>query len=113
MEKRKSKRYKAGTKVEGGIIFADDTSIINISGSGMRFETFHCINPKNIYQIELINKNKEKQKLTCETIWSLLKGTQQVNDVNVPIYEVGIKFIELNDIEKQFLDKFITDKDFD
>ena len=73
----------------------------------MLLETSQRIVANRFYQIEVINKNREKRKITGEATSSILRRKQSKHDDNVLIYEVGIKFTELNDSEKQFLDKLI------
>ena len=97
--------YRPGTKVRGKIIFSDDVSIKMIGERMIYFETSLLINTNSICQVELINKDNEKKKLTGEAISSLLKRARKENGDHIPIYEVCIKFTELNYIEKQFLDK--------
>jgi hypothetical protein len=102
-------RYRTSTTRSGKIIPSNDISIIKISNREMSLETPLCINTNNIYKFELVNKDKEKKRLTCKTISSFLRRTQSENGDNVPIYEVAIKFIELTDIEKQFLDSYVSE----
>ena len=105
MIKHKGKRYRTDTINRGRFIYSKDISIKKISDSEMSFETFLYIKTYSIYQFELVNKDNEKKKLTGEAISSFLRRTQKANGDNVPIYEVGMKFIELSYEEKQFLDK--------
>jgi hypothetical protein len=93
-----------GTQMRGKIILSDDVSIKMICERKMCFETSLQINTNSICRVELIDNDNEKMKLTGETLSSLLKRVQADNGDHVPIYEVCMKFIELNDIEKQFLD---------
>ena len=105
MIKHEGKRYSTDTIKRRRIIYSNDISITKISDSEMFLETSLYINTNSVYKLELVNKDKEKKKLTGEAISSFLRRTQKANGDNVPIYEVGIKFIELSDVEKQFLDK--------
>ena len=105
MVKHEGKRYRTGTIKSGRIIFSNDISIKEISDSEISLETSLYINTYSVYKLELVNKDKEKKKLTGEAISSLLRRTQMENGNYVPIYEVGIKFIELSDEEQRFLDK--------
>lgn len=105
MVKNEVKRYRTDTIKRGKVIYSNDISIKKISDSEMSLETSLYINTNSVTKIEIVNKNKEKIKLTGEAISSLLRRTQWKNGDNVPIYEVGIKFIELSDVEKRFLDK--------
>jgi len=105
MIKHEGKRYRTDTINRGRFIYSKDISIKKISDSEMFLETSLYINTNNLYQFELVNKDKEKKKLTGEAISSFLRRTQKANGDNVPIYEVGMKFIELSYEEKQFLDK--------
>ncbi|MHA2474899.1 MAG: hypothetical protein ACXAES_16875 [Promethearchaeota archaeon] len=105
MIKAEDIRHGNGTIVRGKIISPDEISLKIIGERKMCFETSLLINTNSICKVELINHYNEKKKLTGEAISSVLKRVQAENGDHVPIYEVWLKFTELNDIEKQFLDK--------
>jgi hypothetical protein len=105
MVKNEVKRYRNDTIKRGRVIYSNDIIIKKISDSELSLETSLHINTNSVNKIELVNKNKEKKKLAGEAISSLLRRTQIVNGDYVPIYAVGIKFIELSDEEKHFLNK--------
>jgi hypothetical protein len=106
MIKTEDELNKNGSRMKGKIIFFDDISLKMITESKMCFETSLRINTNSIYQVELMNNNNnEKRKLTGEAISSLLKRVKKENGDNTPIYEVYINFTELNNIERQFLNK--------
>jgi hypothetical protein len=105
MVKNEVKRYRTDTIKRGRVIYSNDISIKKISDSEMSLETSLYIKTYTIYQFELVNKDNENKKLTGEAISSFLRRTQKANGDYVPIYEVGMKFIELSYEEKQFLDK--------
>jgi hypothetical protein len=92
-----------GTKRGGKIISSDEGSIKNISETGICLETAQRISTNSIYIIEISNGNEEKKPLTCEVVWTLLKEIRRENDENVPVYEAGLKFVELSDVETQFV----------
>jgi hypothetical protein len=109
MDKFESRRYGVGTKRGGKMISSDEGSIKNISETGICLETSQRISTNSIYRIEISNGKEEKKPLTCEVVWTLLKGIRKENDENVPVYEAGLKFIELSDLEKQFVCEIISD----
>ena len=105
MLKTEIKSSGTGTITRGKTIYSDEISIKNIRDRKIFLETSQRILTNGIYKIEVINKNKEKKQITGVATSSVLRSTQKNNGDNVPIYEVGIKFMELNDFEKQFLDE--------
>ena len=109
MVKSEDKRYVNGTIMRGKFISSDDISIRNISNREMFLETSQRIVTNGIYNIEVMNKHREKKKIKGEATSSILRRTQEKNGNHVPIYEVGIKFTQLNDIEKRFLDQLIIE----
>lgn len=94
-----------GTQMRGKIILSDDVSIKMIYEREMCLETSLLIKTNTICRVELINNDKEKMKLTGEAFSSLLKRVRADNGDHVPVYEVCIRFMELNDMQKQFLDR--------
>ena len=105
MVKNEVKRYRTDTIKRGRVIYSNDIIRKKISDSEMSLETSLYINTYSIYKFELINKDNEKIKLTGEANSSFLRRTQKVNGDYIPIYEVGIKFSKLSDVEARFLDK--------
>lgn len=95
-------------KSRGKIVYSDDIRIRNINGNEMCFETSERIISNSIYLFEFRNDNKERRKLPGEVILSLLRGTCGQNENNVPVYEVAIRCMQLNDMEKEFLTQVIA-----
>ena len=105
MEKRSSERYKTGDKYKVKVILADAVTIKDISLSGIRLESVENLTPNNIYRIEITSRDNVKITPLCEVIWSSLLRTVSEKDKTMSIYGVGLKFIELTDNEKHFLEK--------
>lgn len=110
MEKRERERLKAGAEYKGRLILANTVTIKDISISGICVETSERLNTNNNYRIEMISGSKEKAALPGKVVRSFIKGTlRQGGDEAIPFYEVGLKFLELTDNEKQFLEKFLSE----
>jgi hypothetical protein len=105
MIKTENVRHRTGTIVRGKIISPEDMSMKIIGERKMCFETSLFINTNSICKVELINNDNEKKKLIGEAISSRLQRVEEENGDHVPMYEVWMEFTELNDVEKQFLDR--------
>ncbi len=103
MEKRKSERFKTGDMCSGKLILTEKGKIKNISIGGICMEISQHININTIYKIEIVCSKNKKIIPTGVVVWSSFKGTVKKKDDILPIYEVGLKFIKLNDGDKQFL----------
>lgn len=109
MERRDGERFTAGDKYRAKLILADQVTIKDISISGICLETSQRLNTNNIYRIEVFSTKNERITPTCLVVRSFLKGTRKENDNTFPLYEVGLKFINLADSEKIFLGKFVSE----
>ncbi len=109
MENREGDRFKAGSKYKGKLILADAVTIKDISISGLCLETSERLTINNQYRIEVVDKDKEKMTLSGIAVRSFLRGTLKEKDNTMPVYEVGIKFIELESNEKVFLQKYMNE----
>ena len=109
MEKRERERLKAGAEYKGRLILANTVTIKDISISGICVETSERLNTNNNYRIEMISGSKEKTALPGKVIRSFIKGALRQGNDTIPFYEVGLKFLELTDNEKQFLEKFLSE----
>jgi hypothetical protein len=109
MEKRKSERFETGDMCRGELVFAEKGKIKNISIGGICMEISQHLTIDNIYMIEIVCSKNKKIIPTGVVVWSSFKGTVKKKDDIFPIYEVGLKFIELNDSDKQFLNKLISE----
>jgi hypothetical protein len=94
---------RSDTQKRGKIILSGDVSVKMICEREMCFETSLLINTNSVCRLELINNDNEKMKLTGEALSSILKRGKADNGDHVPVYEVCIRFMELNDMQKQFL----------
>ena len=109
MEKREQERLKAGAEYKGRLILANTVTIKDISISWICVETSERLNTNNNYRIEMISSSKEKAALSGKVIRSFIKGALRQGNDTIPFYEVGLKFLELTDNEKQFLEKFLSE----
>jgi hypothetical protein len=108
IERRKVKRYSTGSKCRGRIIFLEDIIIKNISDTGMCIETNQPINTNRIYKIQLLPKEDKEAMIKVEVAWAMLRGTRKEKNDLLPVYEVGLKFTEMNEDEKKYLEDLIS-----
>jgi hypothetical protein len=72
-------------------------------------ETTERLETNRKYRIEMVSGNNERQWLKCVVIWALLKSSTTANDETASVYEIGLKFLELNDNEKSFINELIRE----
>lgn len=109
IKNHETKSLKTSSKLRGKIIYSNEIIIKDINKNGMCFETSLHLNIKSTYRVEVSTNNNGKKLLSGETTSSFLKGTRKEKDNTIPIYEVALQFIDLNDIENQFLNKHISE----
>ncbi len=108
MENRRSERFKTGNKFKIEFILSDDFEIKDISKTGICLITSKNLYTNYNYKVGLMN---EEERITpkYEVVRSVAKGTVEKGGESTPLYEVGLKLIELNESEKKALDKFLGD----
>jgi hypothetical protein len=104
MGKRAYKRFITGFRCDIYSAIADKVKIKDISISGICLETSRRINIKSIYSMNFVAKEIGEKTLKGRVVWSTLRRSIKDNFDIIPIYHVGIKFIELND-GKRYLEK--------
>ncbi len=109
MEKRIFVRCKHGDKHEAELVTEEKVKIRDISIGGISLQTSQDLHTKNSLGVELTSSNNEKITTRCEVAWSSLIQTVEQKSESFSIYEVGLKFIELTDKEKGFLEKYIKE----
>ena len=105
MKGRISERHKTGDKYKGKVILSDAVTIKDISLSGIRLETIEDLTPDNKCRTEITSSDNQKITPLCEVVWSSLMRKINEKDRTVSIYGVGLKFIDLTDNEKHFLER--------
>ena len=108
MEKRKSKRFITGDNCSGKLIIGEKVKIVNISIGGLCVEILKHLIIDNIYKIEIACSKNKTISLSSVVVWSSFRGTVKINDNILPVYEVGLKLIELTDTDKEYLDKLVS-----
>ena len=106
-EKRVTERFKTGYNYKAKLILLSDFTVKDISMSGIGMITSLPLKINDTYRIELASPEKEKMQFSCEVVNCFLKGTQKEKDNLVPLYEAGLKFLELTDEGKHFLEQII------
>jgi len=109
MEKRADERFRAGDKYKAKLILAGEVEIKDVSMNGVCIETSQRLNTNNVYRVEILSSGSERITPTGVVIRSFLRGTRKEGDDSLPIYDVGIKFVELSDDEEIFLEKFVSE----
>lgn len=106
-EKRITGRFKTGYNYKAKLILFGDFKVKDISMSGIGIITSLPLKTNDTYRIELASPEKEKMQFSCEVVNCFLKGTLKEKDNLVPLYEAGLKFLELTDEGKHFLEQII------
>ena len=65
--------------------------------------------PGHVCRIEIVSDSNEIITPKCEVTWSSLLRTLEKENEALSIYGAGLKFIELTDSEKLFLEKNISE----
>ncbi len=101
-------RFKTGNKCRAKLILVEDATIKNLSFGGVLLETTKRLNINNNYKIQMISNNNETITPMGLVVRASLKRTINKNNSILPLYQVALRFIELDDREKNFLDKLIS-----
>ena len=96
-EKRESRRLITGSHCNIDCAIPDKLKIKDISISGICLETSRRININSIYSMNFVTKGSGGETLKGNVIWSRLRKSIKYNFDIIPIYHIGIKFIEDND----------------
>ncbi len=84
----------------------EKVKIRNVSPGGICLHTTKNLPVNEIIKIEIYSGDEDKAIMKCEVVRSsLLKEVQEKNN-SYSVYEIGLKFIEISDIQKKFLEKF-------
>jgi|GEM_PF-1943135 c-di-GMP-binding flagellar brake protein YcgR len=105
-ERRKLVRLDASVKVNYRILtavnLASDSVSHDFSEGGVRIEVKEPIQPKTLLSLDLmLPGEKEPVKVKGEVIW-MERYIKQLR----PVYEVGIKFIDIDSNEKNKLNQY-------
>jgi hypothetical protein len=109
MEKRTYKRFATGSFCDMDCAIADKVKIKDISIGGICLETSRRISAKSIYDMKIIIRKNEGEELKGKVIWSTLSRSIKDKIDIIPIYDIGLKFVEQNSNKNKFLKK-ITEK---
>jgi len=102
-------RFKIGDKCRAKIFLADDVKLKDIGLGGILLETTRRLNINNCYKIQIVLRNNEVLMPRGIVVRSFLKGTVKKEEETLPVYEVALRFIELNEKEKRLLDKLLSE----
>ncbi len=96
-----------GTKNLAKLIIGKQFTIRRLSISDIRLLTSERLITNSFYRIELVSSDNKKIKPTAGVVNSFLKEIKEENDNALPIYEVCLKFIQMDDNEKNFVKELI------
>jgi hypothetical protein len=96
-----------GFRVESFI--SENVRVKNMSMGGICLEINQYLSNNSSYRIGLGYSNYVSIMPEVMVVWSVLKKTVKVGDNLIPIYEVGLKFTDLNYIERYYLNKLISE----
>jgi len=109
MERRQFKRFVADPQYSAKLILAEEVSLKDISLGGLSLRTSLRMSPNSIYRVELVSSDNNRITPAVTVVRSFFKGTIEREGETLPLYEVGLKFVELTEEERRFLEKFIND----
>ncbi len=92
-ERRREKRFKLDdVQVSGGMMFATEVQIIDVSVDGVSLKVDRRLNIGHQYTLKLADKSKALS-LRGTVLWSLLKESRKgAREEVVPIYSAGMRF---------------------
>ena len=108
-EKREHRRIITGSHCNIDCVIADKVKIKDISIGGICLETPRRISAKGIYDMKIITRKNGEEKLKGKVVWATLRRSIKDKVDIIPIYDIGLKFVEQNSNKNKFLKK-ITEK---
>jgi hypothetical protein len=99
-------RFDPKDKCKARFLHADELIIKNLSLGGLEIETEKSLKVNNKYVIHIFSSDKQESiKPTCVVSRSFLRSPEN----RQPVYEVALKFLKLDENEKQFLIKILKE----
>jgi hypothetical protein len=99
-------RFKPTDRYKAKFIHAEFITIKNISFGGMLIETTKRLSVNNKYAVQISSIDGSVSiKPDCIVLRSFLRGFAN----NMPLYEVALKFIDLDEKDKRSLEKIFTE----
>jgi hypothetical protein len=99
--------FKTVNKFSAKLILGNQFTIKRLGMKEIHLFTSERLITNNFYRIELVSGDNEKIKPMAEVASSFLKGIQKDEHEAQPIYEVSLKFMQLDTCEKDFVKKLI------
>ncbi len=109
LKPRAHTRVKTGNKYEAKLLLADDVVIKDISSGGILLETSKRLNITSKYRVQIGDRNDKKIKPLAVVIRESLTGSIKKKFDTAPLYEVALKFTELTENERSFLNNLIVE----
>lgn len=107
-EKRIGKRLPIGQDFKAELVVPEQAVVRNISPSGICMRTSQRLSKNSIFRIRLGSDASEEVEPKGIVVWtSLIGDTPDEGHLN-SFYESGMRFIDLNQRAKKFLNKLIT-----
>ena len=102
-------RFKTGSKFRAKLILADEVTIKNISFGGILLETTKRLNINTTYKIQLVSPDNASITPKGAVVRESLSGQINNGVKSLPLYTVAFKFAALDESEKRFLDKLLSE----
>jgi hypothetical protein len=108
MEKREYNRFKTNGKLHIDFAIDNEVKIKNISIGGICLETTKNIKNNEIYSMRLAAGINEEILLTGVVVRTFLRRTIITNSNIFPVYEVALKFNELDNRDINSIERLIS-----
>jgi hypothetical protein len=109
MKKTGSSSFERVSKYKAKLIFGKQFKIKRLSADEICLLTKERFLTNNCYRIELKSLSDEKIKPLAEVVSSFLKELEKGKDNISPIYEVSLKFNQMDEMESKFIKKLICE----
>lgn len=105
IENRRSRRYEV-QDIHGRILYVHNVEVLNISIDGMAIETKKRLDLNRIYTFKFYHENSVVD-LQGKVIWAKLVSKEDDSKLIMPVYRVGIKFLDTYTQQAMIIAEFI------
>lgn len=106
---RAYERHQTGSGIQAEIALSGRLMIKNISVGGVCVRTPQRLSKNTVYRIRVLYGINDEFSVKGILVWSTLIGMISDKDAATPYYEVGLRFVELNEGLTRSLEQFIAD----
>jgi hypothetical protein len=108
MERREHNRFETNSKLHIDFAIDNEVKIKNISTGGICLETTKHIKNNETYSLRLLSGINDEIMLTGVVVRSFLRRSININSNFFPLYEVSLKFNELDKLDIISLERLIS-----